>query len=406
MTQISESPHYLGAPSRGREAKLIGLIGGAHFISHVNFIVLPPLFAFIRADYHVSYAELGLLLAVFNILSTVLQTPAGFLVDRMSASALLIGALALGGAGFVVSGLIPTYWALAVGWAIAGVANTIFHPADYALLSHGVEGKRMGQAFSLHTFFGLLGTAVTPAAMLFLADLWGWHSAIVAAGILGFAGAAILLVQRAALGDGAQSIAMRRADAKNDAGWKLLLSPPILRNMMFFVMLSIVSTGLASFTIVGLGALYDTPLPVANYALTAFLMTNALGVLAGGVVATHTDRHDLVAWAGLVTSGLALLAVAIVPLSTELLVTAMALGGFLNGVIMPARDMIVRAVTPAGSYGKVFGFVSVGFGIGGIIAPLLYGWLMDQGEPRLIFLSFALVTFLTVPLIGRIRATD
>jgi MFS family permease len=201
-------------------------------------------------------------------------------------------------------------------------------------------------------------------------------------------------------------MAGRRAETNDDGGWKLLLSPPILRNLAFFIMLSIVSTGLASFTIVGLGALYDTPLPVANYALTAFLMTNALGVLAGGVVATHTNRHDLVAWAGLVTSGLALLAVAIVPLGTVLLVTAMALGGFLNGVIMPARDMIVRAVTPAGSFGKVFGFVSVGFGIGGIIAPLLYGWLMDRGEPRLIFLSFALVTFLTVPLIGRIRATD
>ena len=402
MTEISESPQFLGAPGRAAETRMIGLVSGAHFVSHVYFMVLPPLFAFIRADYGVSFAELGLLLALFNILSTALQAPAGFLVDRFSPGLLLIGALALSGAGFALGGLLPSYGALVLGLVIAGIANTIYHPADYALLSSGVEGKRMGHAFSFHTFAGLLGTAVTPAAMLFLAAQFGWHVALLGAAVLGLAAALILMQQRRALGDGGHKA--RRGAAKAPGGWSLLLSWPILRNLLFFVFLSLVSTGISSFTIVALGQLYDTPLTVANLALTAFLMSNALGVLAGGPITARTTRYDLVAAFGLIASGLALLVVTLVPLGAMLLAATMAAAGFFNGVFMPARDMLVRAVTPSGSFGKVFGFVTVGFSIGGIIAPLAFGWLMDLGEARLVFLLMVVFSFLTLPLVRQARA--
>jgi MFS family permease len=49
----------------------------------------------------------------------------------------------------------------------------------------------------------------------------------------------------------------------------------------------------------------------------------------------------------------------------------------------------VREVTPPGSFGKVFGFVTTGFNIGGIIAPLIFGAIMDQDLPRLVFLGGA-----------------
>jgi MFS family permease len=66
---------------------------------------------------------------------------------------------------------------------------------------------------------------------------------------------------------------------------------------------------------------------------------------------------------------------------------------------MPSRDMIVRAITPPGSFGKVFGFVTTGFNIGGIVAPVMFGAIMDHGNPRMVFLTVAalsLVAILTV----------
>jgi MFS family permease len=66
------------------------------------------------------------------------------------------------------------------------------------------------------------------------------------------------------------------------------------------------------------------------------------------------------------------------------------LGGFFFGAMLPARDMILRAATPAGAFGKVFGFVTNGFNIGGIVTPLVYGALLDHGAPRAVFVVIAL----------------
>ncbi len=77
----------------------------------------------------------------------------------------------------------------------------------------------------------------------------------------------------------------------------------------------------------------------------------------------------------------------------------MSLGGFFSGLIMPSRDMIVREVTPPGSFGKVFGFVTTGFNIGGIVSPLIFGAVMDHDSPRMVFLlvvTFSLLGILTV----------
>jgi MFS family permease len=71
---------------------------------------------------------------------------------------------------------------------------------------------------------------------------------------------------------------------------------------------------------------------------------------------------------------------------------AMGLAGFLSGMISPSRDMLVRAASPPGAFGRVFGIVTTGFNIGGTVGPLIGGWIMDQGQPRWIF--FATVGFM------------
>jgi FSR family fosmidomycin resistance protein-like MFS transporter len=137
---------------------------------------------------------------------------------------------------------------------------------------------------------------------------------------------------------------------------------------------------------VALGALYKTPLAVANAALSSFLLMCALGVLVGGLLAVRTAHHALVASLGLVATGAAVMLVGTADLGTVVLILVMGAGGLANGIVMPSRDMIVRAVTPRGSFGKVFGFVTTGFNIGGIVAPPIYGALMDHGHPRAVFL--------------------
>ena len=394
MSQATE----LLAVSRAPHTRIVGVVSAAHFVSHYYILLLAPLLPFVRADYGVSYTEIGFALAAFNIVSAALQTPAGFLVDWLGARILLVGGLVIGAAAFTVAGLTHSFWAMVAMFALAGVGNTVYHPADYAILSHHVPSDHIGQAFSVHTFAGMLGSAVAPASLLMMQSLWGWRGAFVGAGLLGFAVAALLLAVRDNAGI-KTAAAPRAADAATAVGWRLLLSPAILLNLVFFVLLAMMSGGMYNYSVVAFGALYGTPVITANAALTGNLLLSAIGVLIGGVLVGRTTRHGLVAALGLAGIALFIALVAEIDVGSLVLIAAMSAAGFCSGVIMPSRDMIVREVTPPGSFGKVFGFVTTGFNIGGIISPLIFGAIMDHGSPKLVFLlvaAFSLIAIVTV----------
>jgi MFS transporter, FSR family, fosmidomycin resistance protein len=166
---------------------------------------------------------------------------------------------------------------------------------------------------------------------------------------------------------------------------------------VFFIMLSLANGGVQNYSVVALEAMRGTPLAVANVALSCYLLMSALGVLAGGYAAARTQRHDGIAIAGLAANALAVLAIAFVDLPAPVLILLMSAAGLFQGLIMPSRDMLVRAVTPPGSFGKVFGFVTTGFNIAGMVAPLVFGWMMDQGNPQAVFLASAAFGLASIP---------
>jgi len=395
MTQITE---VSGGAARASDTRVISLVCSAHFVSHFYILVLPPLFPFVREFYGVSYTELGLALTAFNVTTALCQTPAGFLVDRIGPRLVLVCGLLIGAVCLAIVGSIPSFWLLVGMFAVFGIANGVYHPADYAILSQLVSQARAGQAFSIHIFAGFLGTAVTPASMLILQQWLGWQGAFLAASVLGILVAAIIVAQPVALFE-APPKPPKKKDEPGQAGWSLLLSAPILLNFLFFVMITFASTGVQNYSVVALGEAYGTPLTIANTALTVNLMLSAFGVLVGGLLAARTSRHEWVAAGSF--AGLAVTAVTIgsFDLGTALLFVAMSLNGFVNGLMQPSRDMLVRAVTPEGQFGKVFGFVTTGFNVGGIVSPLLFGSVMDAGHPRAVFF---LVGALAVLAIGTI----
>ena len=375
----------------------------AHFLSHYYMIMLAPMFAFVRADYGVSYTDLALAITAFNVVSAVLQTPAGFLVDRIGARFVLIAGVAIGTAAFAVAGIVHSFIVFVAMYALAGLGNTAYHPADYSLLSHHSEPARMGQVFSFHTFAGILGFAVAPATMLIMQSQFGWRGAYIGAALLGVAVLAVLVAQRPTPADRSAekphlttaSGGGSGASPSDDRGWRFLLTPPIILSLCFFILISVMG-GLNTFLVVALGALYGTSNSLANIALTALLLMNALGVLVGGILASRTARHAAVAGLGLAFAGIVTALIGVIGFSPFALVLMASLSGLFVGIATPSRGMLVRAVTPDGAFGRVFGFVSSGFNIGSMIAPTIYGMLMDHGEPRAVFLFSAACSILCI----------
>jgi MFS family permease len=375
------------------ELRSLTVVSMAHWYSHYVILVLPMLFPFLKERLDVGFIELGFALTVFAVVSGLTQAPLGYIVDRFGARKLLVLGICLGGAAFIMLGLNLSYPWLIASAALLGLANSVYHPSDYALLAANIDGKRIGRAFSVHTFSGFFGGAVAPAVVAALVATVGGAGALMASGAIGFL-VALLIV---AFPVPEASTAMTSADGgKADAGPSSVLTPAIIMLMLFFMLLGLSNSGISTFGVVALMTGYGFLFSTANIALTAYLGASAVGVLAGGFLADRTHRHGDVAAACFAANVVVIVLIAAFSPHPVLLIAMMTLAGFLGGVIAPSRDMLVRKAAPPGAAGRAFGIVSTGFNMSGIVSPLLFGWIMDQSMPRGVFWLAACFMALTV----------
>lgn len=370
----------------------IGLVCIAHFFSHFNMMLLPPLLPVITDEMGIGYTEIGLALTLYSLVSALTQTPMGFLVDRFGAPLILVCGVALEGISFGLIGVLPTFSALLLLLGLAGIANAVYHPADYSILNQVVTESRIGKAYSYHTASGLLGEAMAPACILILSTLIGWRAALVMCGIAGIAVAVALLFNLALF----STAAVTATSTRKSASLTLLFSPPVLLGLLFFVGIALVSRGVTGFSVSALHVGRDFSLGTAATLLSAWLFAAPLGVLAGGQLADRHNNHaNLIGFCFFVVA-ICLASLALWDLPIILSGILFAIGGFCSGVVSPSRDMLIRSITPPGQSGKVFGFVSTGFNIGGMLAPPLYGYLMDQQYTNGVFWVAALASLLTI----------
>jgi MFS family permease len=386
----------LAAPQQTKtDSSLRTLVGisTAHWVSHFHMFVLPMLFPFLKDRLGVGYIELGFALTVFAVVSGLTQAPIGYLADHIGARKILLMGLTLGGLALIMLGLHLSYTWLIASAVLLGLANSAYHPADYAILSAHMDEARMGRAFSIHTFAGYLGGAVAPAIVAALAATIGGPGALIVSGGVGLLVALILVV----VGIPDASAAHHSANGGR-AIRQGIITPGLIVLTIFFMLLSLSTAGIGNFGVVALIGGYGISFSDANIALTAFLGFSAIGVLAGGFLADHTQRHGQVAAACFTINAVIVFVIATINLPSPLLTAAMASAGFFGGVIAPSRDMLVRGAVPSGAAGRAFGIVSTGFNIGGIISPLLFGWIMDQNLPHWVFGISAVFMILTVVL--------
>jgi FSR family fosmidomycin resistance protein-like MFS transporter len=394
----------IAARSARDDARVIGFVGLGHFMSHFLQLVLPPIFPLLRERFGVNYVALGFVLSVFFAASGIGQASSGFLVDRFGARRLLQGGFALYAAGIALMGTSGSYAMLVLFALVAGLGNSVFHPADYAIFNSTVHARRLGRAYSIHSVLGSLGWAAAPPTMLALTALFGWRGALIAVGGLALLIGLVVMGQTRGLPDH-RGAAARAAPPRTSvlADLRVLLGAPVLFAFSYFLLLAAAWVGLQTFGVPVIAAIYEAPLSTAATAVTGWLLGIGAGTLMGGMLADRTRRHDAVAGLGLLAAALLTFVVATGALSLALVVVAMTISGFCLGITSPSRDMLVRGATPTGASGKVFGFVYSGLDLGSAVTPLLLGWFMDRGEPRLVFVFAGVMLLVTIATVLQVR---
>jgi MFS family permease len=387
-----------------RTTRVNFLLGNGHFLSHFYSLCLPPLFLAWQSAFDVSFAELGLAVALMAGASATLQTPVGFLVDRYGARPFLIAGALLMSLCITAMGFATSFWQILVLAPLSGMGNSVFHPADYAILSGSVDKDRMGRAFALHTFSGNLGFAAAPPVMALLATTMGWRASLIVVGLLGVPVAVSIMLQSGILQDQARHEPAHAGPASS--GRALLTSRTMLLFFGFFLLGSMAGSGVQAWLITILHAVKGLALEVASSALTGYMAGSTLGVLVGGWFADTYKRHVL-SFAVILTIASAALTLAVnwTPMSGVAVITLMFASGLALGASRTPRDVMLKDAAPPGQMGKVFGFVSAGLPLGSALTPVPFGFLIDRGHPELILVFVAVLLLASLLCVGTARST-
>jgi FSR family fosmidomycin resistance protein-like MFS transporter len=379
------------------------LIGNGHFLSHFYSLCLPPLFLAWRSAFHISFAEVGLAVALMSASAAVFQTPVGFLVDRYGARRFLVGGALLMSLCITAMGFATSFWQILVLAPLSGMGNSVFHPADYAILSGSVDQERMGRSFALHTFSGNLGFAAAPPVMALLLVTVGWRGGLILVGLLGIPVVLSIVLQSGILRDQARHEATHAAPTLS--GRELLTSRTMLLFFGFFLLGSMAGAGVQSWLITILHTVRGIALEVASSALTGYMAGSTVGVLVGGWFADTYQRHVL-RFAVILTVASAALTLAVnwVAVSGLVVIALMFASGLALGASRTPRDVMLKDAAPPGQIGKVFGFVSAGLPLGSALTPVPFGFLIDRGHPELILVFVAVLLLASLLCVGTARS--
>ncbi|NKI96137.1 MFS transporter [Rhizobacter sp. SG703] len=379
------------APALRKDATVIGLVGLAHSISHFSQLLLAPLFPWLKDAFDVGYAELGLLMSIFFVVSCITQALSGFIVDRFGPRPILFAGLALLGLAAFGFSISTGWWMLAMFSVLAGIGNGVFHPVDFTLLNRKVHPSRLGHAFSVHGITGSLGWALAPAMLVPLTLAYSWRVALACAGVLAFTVLVVLWFNREKLA--LDAVAPAKAAAAQPVGGSLdfLQIPAVWMCFAFFFFYAMALSGVQAFAPEAARLLHEVPAQLAAICLTVYMVCSAGGMVVGGFLVTDPARCERIVGAGFgVAAAIALvLGFATIPaLAVPVLFGAM---GFAAGIAGPSRDLIVKRSAPDNATGRVYGVVYSGLDIGQAIAPLLFGTLMDLHRPAQVWLGIAVV---------------
>jgi MFS transporter, FSR family, fosmidomycin resistance protein len=381
------------------DATVISVVGFAHGTSHFFHFVIPPLFIFLMREFGLNFTQVGAIMTTFYVVSGVGQALAGFAVDRFGGMRVLCAGVALLSLGGLAYASAQSYGMLLGAAVIAGIGNSVFHPADYTIMNRRVSTARLGHAFSVHGLSGNLGWAVAPVFVLAIAANMGWRAACVGASVVGFLALAFLLSRRGLLDDSSRHVP--HIAARREGGSFAFLGVGIVWMCFAFFLISVMAFGaLQNFAPPLLERTYGVSLAFATSALTAYLLGGAAGTATGGFFAARDEHEDRRVAMALFAAALCAVALATGAVPSWSVVALMGCMGFSVGFIGPSRDMLVRRAATStfgtGAFGRVYGFVYSGIDAGLALAPLAFGPLMDAGHYTQVLWGVAVLQVLAI----------
>jgi MFS family permease len=358
-------------------------------------MLLVPLFPVFMQEFGLSYSQIGFLVSVLYMISSLGQASSGFAVDQLGARPVLFASLALFFVAAITAANATGYDSLILVMVLVGIGNSPFHPVDFTIMNQRVSSARLGYAFSVHGVTGNLGWALAPVFFVGITALSSWRTAYYCAALLLLCVFVVLFWHRHLLQTHTtRSIAM---DKESTSDFSFLRLSAVWWCFGFFMFATMTLAVVQSYSISILQKLHDVSLYAANATLTAYMLFAAVGMMVGGwVAAKFPDQSDRVVARAMTAAAAILVLAASGVLGAMGTCALIASTGFAIGVGGPSRDMMIKKATPAGATGRVYGLVYSGMDVGFAIAPAAFGMFMDRGYYASVLVGAAVTLMVAV----------
>lgn len=353
-------------------------IGAGHAMTHSYSAAFYLLLPFLAKDLGLTYSQVGLIISLRQFMSTVVNLPAGMVVDTLGKRSLFMSlALAWAAVPYLFIGLTSSYTVMLVSMGVVGIGNFLWHPAAITALSEMYPTRR-GYGLALHELGANLGDTLTPLAAGFLLAALNWRRTlliIVAVGLL-----LTLVIMRMMLHVNRQRSAPpppTRTLTDYAKGLRVLLSNG---RLMVLAMVSGVRamTQLGLSTFLPLYLLNELHVPAALMGLY-LAVVQASGMVATPIAGTLSDRlgPKRVATAGMFTTSVVVLGFAALHLGAAF-VAALALLGFFVYSMRPAIFRWAIGVVPREYEGTAVGILFTTQALLPTAMPIVGGYLADR----------------------------
>ncbi len=354
VTTHNERPSLPSPPVRA--SGVLAWLMAAHFTNDMYGNYLPALLPLLADVHHLTLSRAGLLISLYTVTGSLLQPIFGYLADSARLRAVSAGGLALAGLGGGLLGIAPTYTALVFVTMLQGMGTAAFHPQSSSLV-HGLSGARQGTRMATYIMAGQAGFALSPLIAATVAVRAGLPWVIVTA-----VPAVTLAVVLARISQWDQrttdhhgQLRLREDLRQNARGLIRLMALIMSRSILSYAMLA-----LLPFLFKHRGL----PATQGAAALTAMLLTGALGGVVSGYLSDRYGRRSVLFVSFLLASPLFLAAVHTNGMATVLF---LALGG---GVLLGSSSLLTveaQGLMPAHAGVAAGMMLGVSMGIGGLL---------------------------------------
>jgi MFS family permease len=382
---------------RGRVLLLLCML---YAISYVDRTAISAAGPALRADLHLNETQFGIALAAYSLPYALLQVFGGWIGDRFGPRRVLATLAVLWGISTIWTGLATGLLALGAARLLLGLSEGAAFPTATRAMASWLPGDRRGYGQGVVHSAARVGAAVAPLVMAGLVATVGWRAGFIALGVLSAVWSIVWLrrfrdrpqddervteteldeldIRYADAAPGTASVAPNR-----QVPWRRLvarLAPVTLVDFCYGWMLWVYLTWLPSFFEDEYGLALGGFALFTSLVLSAGVVSDTLGGMVSDRLLARTRslrtarRANLVI--GLAGSGLALIPSLLVH-DLVLVTLSLTVSFFFLELTNSVLWAVPMDIAPDHA-GVASGLMNTGFGVAGIVSPIVFGFLIDR----------------------------